>query len=1383
MSQRTPVSILIVNEHSEEIKLATIGFRGFFSDCRVDVAYSAEEARILSSKHALEWTFVLIDDGCLSGNNAALIDDLKRQATYTAVLLQSDGSDAAAAIRAMQAGADFFLAKQSPAFLTELLFCAREAVEKRDLRIAVARADVRHQQLLESLTDLFYELDAEGNFLVVGSKMLSLLGYAPQELIGSSYTTIFSTADHAAARFRFNERRSGARNAHGIELTFRTKPSPDRPERSVSAQIRARGMYDSRRRFLGTVGLVRIPSSNQAEQGMAQRPAQQAARFDKLQLITRQISALSQELGQPLAALRDETDRLLDALRTAGFDQRLTQLAEQATIAMDLRNRLTQALQTIPSDVAEETINDLLEEVLASLRLQDEGRDKIGTAYAADLPAYYGDRAQAIDCFRRLLLSAQTMLIASGRRRQMLVRTGVIGGTVEIECLESEQETEGEIDLASQPEKLDLTNLYRLVSTLGGTLDLSMPAAGPLRIAVRLTVADETQAESPMIPTSVAPPPQIETEAAPPPSPQPPVVPIQEQAKDRRAAPRIPTTLPARISVESTVWNGTVANLSPGGACIRLSSDFPSFESQNLSVVLRTAVGILELNASASARLAQESTGQQRTVPVQLILVFQPPRPAEASILSSLIEAAQEQSLSFSLDLQLTARPRDASPADAFRSADPQDDDRREAIRVALALPVRLETEEPPEQGRLIARAVNISRHGACLVVKAAPEELRGSVLLHFASGRTAGHPGPHEPGAPDSALPARIVWSVPDSTASNEFRPNHAAHAARIGVRFLSLTPYAERELTRLVRQYLTSSQSSSVPAEQASVTSIHRECRNPRGQAIAIMDDHLRQPIVPETPILIISPGYGQTARDYSALSYFLAHHRLRVLRYDHSNHVGLSDGELQNTTLRGMQTDLAKVVEFVHHTWPTARVVVLASDLSARAALKMAVQAHPVDLLLLVNPVIDVGALLMTVHEHDLVADYRYGLRRGITNLLGFNVNLDQFVGDTVAGHLTDLASALEDVRLLRSPLAIITSPRDESSPLPPSDLPHAFLTALGTQTRMLSVPSPLAGHPAAWNEPQPAAFRQILEQIASILTWPLSPVEAGPAAQEALVRQQQLELEQTRLQRNFSQISREAMGLAHLQQLPQLANLHEYRKLLDDLYAFLSPLSPGMAIVDAGIGQSDVTRAMLVNHTYRTRQRGLSLEQPPLLVGLGRSEDQVQQARQNVQTLQRELTTGKSGGVTAIPPLTIAWMRTDWTQALPFRSRSIHRIVCNLSLPFVNSPRVTLQEWFRVLHPEGRLVFTAFHRDTDLSPLYRRHLRLANQDEFGPQSQPVLHYLGRLREAIRHGILHTFDRVSLTSLLRQSGQLSFRIDPIFDGQAFVVIVGKRISSGSL
>jgi ubiquinone/menaquinone biosynthesis C-methylase UbiE len=545
-------------------------------------------------------------------------------------------------------------------------------------------------------------------------------------------------------------------------------------------------------------------------------------------------------------------------------------------------------------------------------------------------------------------------------------------------------------------------------------------------------------------------------------------------------------------------------------------------------------------------------------------------------------------------------------------------------------------------------------------------------------------------------------------------------------------------------------------------------------------ITDDHLGQSLAPNTPVVIIAPGYGQTAFDTITLSYYLAHHRLRVLRYDHTNHVGLSDGELQQTTLRSMQADLLKVVEFVQHTWPTAPLIVMASDMAARVALKMAVQSRPLDLLLLINPVVDVQAMLMTVHGHDLVADHRYGLRRGIANLLGLNVNVDRFVGDIVAGHFTDLASTIADLRLLRSPSAILTIPTSPLGPLPPADLPQAFLTALGAHTRLATVPAPLIGQNLPLNEPHPLAFRQILEQIAASVSLPTIPAEFRAQTRHMLARQQRIEIERSRLRHNLSQITRGALRVAHLQQLPQLGNLHEYWKLLDDLYRLLSPLEPGSTLVDVGVGHGDFLRATMVNQAYRSRQGGWSPERPVHVIGLGHSQDSLTQARQSLRALHRELDSDFAGTLSIHPPLTTDWVQADWTQGLPFKDHSLHRIVCNLSLPFVQSPLITIRELYRMLHPQGRLVLTVFHPDTDLSVLYRRHLHRANQDEFSPQAHVVLHYLGRLREAIRHGLLHTFDRRSLASFLQQAGILTPRILPALDGHALFVVIEKGKSA---
>jgi hypothetical protein len=804
----------------------------------------------------------------------------------------------------------------------------------------------------------------------------------------------------------------------------------------------------------------------------------------------------------------------------------------------------------------------------------------------------------------------------------------------------------------------------------------------------------------------------------------------------------------------------------------------PTPEIQAATVALKTEVSILELRGTAYWRTTTAAPLQPRTPSRQLVLVFSPLQRQEAAILASLVESARERSLIFTLEAQLSVDPQ----SQLLETAGPTpvwfETDQREAVRLRFTLPALLDvTDQLGSTRRLSAAVTDMSRTGACLEVHPPPGPLSGLVTLHFTDAHISIPTAAGGPVAPDAPLPARIIWMTGISPAHRTVSAPTLEPAIRVGLCFRALTPYAEREINRVLYQRLTSDEGAidTLPL-RTPVISIPRECRNQRGQAIAIIDDHLRHPLTSNLPVVIIAPGYGQTATDYAALGHFLAHHHIRVLRYDHTNHLGQSEGELQHTSLRSMQTDLLKVIELVQHTWAGSTVVVIASDMAARAALKIAGESPPLALFVLINLVVDLQATLQTVHAHDLVTDYRFGLRRGITNLLSLNVDLDHFVGDAVAGHFADQASTLEDLRLARVPLAVVTTPVSPLSSLPPSDLPHAFITALGTRNRVISVPAALTESDLTFGSQPVAAFQQILEQITSAIPCPENPVELRDQAQRSLNRQRRIEMERTRLRHNVSNVTREALRLAYLQQLPQLADLHEQWRLQDDLYRSLGPLDPATLIVDIDGNHTDLARVIMVNQTYRARYRGWTQEPPPSLVELGRSRESLLAARQTYQTLFRELDSNFGGGLSAYPPLTTVAVQTDWATALPFQDSTIRRIACNLSLPFVASPLTMVKELCRILHPQGRLVLTAFHPSTDLSVLYRHHLSRVNQDEFGPQAQIVLHYLGRLREAIRHGILHTFDREAFFHLLQQSGVAPPHISSVFNGQVFLAVVEK-------
>ena len=94
------------------------------------------------------------------------------------------------------------------------------------------------------------------------------------------------------------------------------------------------------------------------------------------------------------------------------------------------------------------------------------------------------------------------------------------------------------------------------------------------------------------------------------------------------------TTLPAAITVGSATWNGTISNLSLGGTCVTLPGNFPTVPLQDAYVIVRTAVGILELQGRAQER----SVSLQTNTPAsQLIVTFEPPKREEGAVLASLV--------------------------------------------------------------------------------------------------------------------------------------------------------------------------------------------------------------------------------------------------------------------------------------------------------------------------------------------------------------------------------------------------------------------------------------------------------------------------------------------------------------------------------------------------------------------------------------------------------------------------------------------------------------------------------------------------------------------------------------------------------------------------
>ncbi len=1378
-----PLTVLLVNDHGEEVKLVTLSFRRFFPGCRVEVVYSLEEA--LQWTPRADWDLILVDERLTSERSTSIFPELKRLLPYTTLVLQTDRSDPSAAVNALQAGADFLLYKKSAAFLTELMLYTRGAVETRGLRVALERTQERHNRLVDTLGDVLYELDAQGRFVYVSPSVTTLLGYAPEELSGAPFSRVVPADQLEQVRHRFNDRRTGPRASRRVPIEL--VPKTGQPPR-VLTELSAKGLYDPQRRYLGTLGLLRdISHRRQQEHRIAGLERQL---HDKEQVVqaARRLSTLSTALQAPLAAILAQSQQLLNALQEARLDQQVEAVLRQATEAAQRGAELAETVREAAG--RPQTLHDILDHALASTNPPLLDRAGIERRYAAELPPFTGDRETATEFFVILLSHAQRHVAAANPEHGLRLTTmpvdptgapvadfqqSLFAGTQATGVQVHIEEVSLEFPHEAQPvqEVGDLLRAYRLVQRLGGTLEFRLPPDGRLAMTVWLPVTfPPTDQEAPPLPQSTPRPP-IPVEPAAPASPlllpEPPFAPAPA-LPDRRQAPRASVHLPATLTIGNVSREGWVTSLSGGGATVEVDGVLPTLEDQPAYVVLKTAASVLELQATAHDRTT--APDGIPSSPSRLALRFMGLSPVEEQILLSFVEEARARTVALSLEALLSQPDEPADPSLPAAAAGDAPE-RREALRVRVALPAKVELREgEPASHRPLALLVNMSRGGAALQMKQAPGALGESLSLHFSAIGAPGHPPVHEPDAPEAVLSAHIVWTAPDHAVPSELRPAAAQPGRRVGLRFQRMLPFAEREINRVIAQHVGFATDLGHIAGRSGIVSARRECRNMRQQVIAITDDHARHQVSPATPVVVLVPGFGKTQADYVPLSFFLAANRLRVLRYDHTNHLGQSDGDALQTALRSMQADLAQVLEFTRSTWPTAPVTVLAEDVGARVALKALASTGSDALALLIDPVLDLQSALTAAFHRDVLSDHAKGVRRGIANLWGLNVNLDQFLADAREGGYGTLAESTDDVAALRLPAVFVTTPQPAE---PARGQVEPSLRALAPAAKIEPVGAPLSMLAGPQDDRHSAAFETVYRVIAAGQELPTG--ELRRADQREIRHQERVDQERLRLRHHVSQSTRDALWIAHTGQWPEFNRLQEDAVLKDLLYRLLQPLQPGASVLDLGCGHGDLAGVLLSNVAY-TRLRHSGPAPAVHYVGLGHAPDSLAAAERWVAALRRDLSGSASEALSGVDT---QWLAYAWDDPLPFADASFDRVVSHLALCFSPSPLTAIRDALRVLTPTGTVLLTCFQPHTDFSSVYRRYLKAAGQDEFNAPGQIALHYLGRLREAIRHGILHRYGREELAALLFHAGASPVQIRPAFDGQLLVALARKGKSPG--
>jgi len=852
---------------------------------------------------------------------------------------------------------------------------------------------------------------------------------------------------------------------------------------------------------------------------------------------------------------------------------------------------------------------------------------------------------------------------------------------------------------------------------------------------------------------------------------------------ERRRWPRVEAHLEMSVRPDGEPSSGTAPNISLGGVYVVLDRPVPITENQPIQLGLVTEIGMLEIRGrihrirAAAGRVVASPERPGSGFAVE----FEPLDETKKALLASLLDGLRERTTSVKLTALLvhqttsrllleTGAPSTAPPQPVESQPGRREPgsavlpERRLVARVDVEIPVRVESSVGLHQ----ARTTDLSVTGAGLRLLNGQTALgmdQGSqrlVLRLLLTEAVPPIPAPASGNVPDLTVPGEIVWGAPNGTESR---------TPRVGIRFLHDSATVQSTLAELVGKLLTFCGQTDDRPDLVQILSRRVEWPTGDGRRIVASHDSSLESY-PGAPHVIIAPGYGETKTDYVTLAYYLAANGFHVLRYDHSNHVGESDGEMSEATLSSMNQDLGTVLDYANRTRPTSPIVVIAANVTGRIALKRLAQDHRVALLVVLTGIMDLQAALRA-HQEDSIVTFLRSAGLGTTNLLGLNVDGDRFLSDAIKESYADLLTTIEDAKRLRTPALFFAAERDPWTQL---DAVKKVLASLQTHAGQLYL-IPEALHRLQDNPRQTLA---LVRQVASCCVERFFPDRFRKGLVEPSLRtiaaQTRLERERARARHSKRRPALREFWQAHLALTRHLANISTYWHFLEQIARLAGPLKRGERVLDSGCGNGDLGMILLTQQAYRLRGEPGPKFLPPHYVGLDFVPSALTSARTRFAQAAAEIRDKSPATVMARPLLATTLLAADLDCPLPIRDNRFDRIVCNLVLGYLQDPLFTLREFVRVLSPGGKMVITSLKPQADLSEIYRLTEHQPGQPEVTEAARQMLISFGTIKQAERDGMFHSLTRQELTLLLLASGAVQISVHSAFDDQAYLAVAEK-------
>ena len=192
------IHILLIEDDPAHAELIQRAFEDRGDKSKLTIAHTLVEAREHLDKFTP--TLIIADWRLPDGDSSELLDETDNHPTTPVIIMTSYGSERNA-VNVIKSGALDYIVKSSES-MTDMPHIAERAIEqwqiqkeKERMQSTLAEREAQFRLLAENSSDMISKHDTAGTFVYVSPACQAILGYKPEELIGSSVTQFVHPED------------------------------------------------------------------------------------------------------------------------------------------------------------------------------------------------------------------------------------------------------------------------------------------------------------------------------------------------------------------------------------------------------------------------------------------------------------------------------------------------------------------------------------------------------------------------------------------------------------------------------------------------------------------------------------------------------------------------------------------------------------------------------------------------------------------------------------------------------------------------------------------------------------------------------------------------------------------------------------------------------------------------------------------------------------------------------------------------------------------------------------------------------------------------------------------------------------------------------------